>query len=174
METLTPFWFSSSNFTFYTVTSGELPRLLNLTILVHWQVGEDHKKMWVLLMWEKADICSQPMSLRSRQIRWRPAVTDGHLLKSRFKWGCISHWQGGECYPILKQICALFFPIHIYHIFSLCQLFLSFLLFLSFMPVPPICYLCLQLFLSSFFLSISAFSFCFSFPSQLLKKVLSD
>lgn len=50
--------------------------------------------------------CNHPTSLRSREV----AVTDGHLLKGGFKWGCITCWQGGEKYPNLNHMCVLIFP----------------------------------------------------------------
>lgn len=77
--------------------------------------------------------------------RWRPAVTDGYLLKSRFKWGCITCWQGGEYYPNLKHMCASVFLIHIYHIFSVPPHSYSLPLFLSFKPTPFICHLYFQI-----------------------------
>lgn len=103
--------------------------------------------------------CKHAISLRSRRIRWRPAVRDGQLLKGGSEGRCIPCWQEDECYPNLKHTGALNFPIHIYHIFSM--LFISLPLFLSFILLPSICHFYLQFFLYSFSASLP-FAFAFA------------
>lgn len=90
-------------------------------------------------------------SLRGRRVRWRPAVTDGHLLKRGFKWGCIPCWQGRQCYSNLDWMCSLIFPIPIYTFFSLSAPFL----YLLFSSPSYHFHFYLQLFLYSFSIYLS-------------------
>lgn len=135
--------FSSSNFTFYTVTSGELPRLLYLNILEQREAGGDQKQIHP---WERG-WGWQCQTQRMQPSHESEKIDEDQLwqmVKSRFKWGCIPCWQGGECYPNLKHMCALVFLIHIYHIFSVPPHSPSLPLFLSFKLTPFICHLCFQ------------------------------
>lgn len=93
----------------YTVTTVELPRLTYLTILVCREAGQTRNKHKSCLREKNAvpapEKLNYPMSLTSRRVRWRPAVTDGHLLKGGFKWGYTPCWQGSA--TLILNMCVL-------------------------------------------------------------------